>query len=514
MGCQPQPEPHSHAEEHPAGHDHHEEGHGHAEPMVRITAWNAAYELFAEHPSAVSGVALEILVHLTELKAFRPVMDARLELTLTGPATLEAVTSTMTRPGIYRMQLTPSAPGTFRGSLKVNGDAASQITGFAVVVASEPDTAAEGHLEHHESGEIELLKEQQWGVSFQTAPVELGTVSPIADVPGIVDLPPGATATVSAPVTGRLVPLPTGLPRPGQQVGKDQVLALLSPAPGSPEEAARVDLVLAEAAARASAARAALERAERLVLEEALPARAVEEARREVKVAAEAVRSARRAAEALAAAKGETTGREAWELRAPIAGVIDTLDAQPGATLLAGERLATVLDLRELWIRARVPAHEVGSLGWDRELAYRPTGDPDWRHLALSGPNPGARLVDLARTVHPTARTVEVVFSLAAPDAALRVGGLVELNLPRGEAFQGAVVPTAAVIDDDGRPIVYVQRDGEHFEARATRLGPRVGNRQAVLEGLREGERIVTRGAYLVRLADRPKGQTSHGHLH
>ncbi len=76
------------------------------------------------------------------------------------------------------------------------------------------------------------------------------------------------------------------------------------------------------------------------------------------------------------------------------------------------------------------------------------------------------------------------------------------------------VVPRSALVDQDGRNVVYVQVDGEHFQERAVRIGPRAGNLVAISEGLRSGERVVTRGAHLVRLADKASGEAPHGHIH
>jgi multidrug efflux pump subunit AcrA (membrane-fusion protein) len=61
---------------------------------------------------------------------------------------------------------------------------------------------------------------------------------------------------------------------------------------------------------------------------------------------------------------------------------------------------------------------------------------------------------------------------------------------------------------------VYVQVDGEHFEQRPVRTGPLAADRVGILHGLTAGERIVTRSAHLVRLADRPKNTEGHGHIH
>ena len=69
-------------------------------------------------------------------------------------------------------------------------------------------------------------------------------------------------------------------------------------------------------------------------------------------------------------------------------------------------------------------------------------------------------------------------------------------------------------MDDAGRPIVFVQREGETFERRAVTLGPRSGDLVQITEGVKPGDRVVTKGAYLVRLASLSTSVPAHGHVH
>ena len=70
------------------------------------------------------------------------------------------------------------------------------------------------------------------------------------------------------------------------------------------------------------------------------------------------------------------------------------------------------------------------------------------------------------------------------------------------------------VVEEDGRPIAFVQVSGETFEKRDLELGIRDGNLIQVLSGVAEGERVVTKGAYAVRLASVSSAIPAHGHVH
>jgi membrane fusion protein, heavy metal efflux system len=83
-----------------------------------------------------------------------------------------------------------------------------------------------------------------------------------------------------------------------------------------------------------------------------------------------------------------------------------------------------------------------------------------------------------------------------------------------GQAAEGVVIPASAVLEEDGRPIAYVQPGGEAFEKRELTLGGSDGTRALVLSGIKEGERVVTGAAYQVRLASLSTAVPAHGHEH
>ena len=58
--------------------------------------------------------------------------------------------------------------------------------------------------------------------------------------------------------------------------------------------------------------------------------------------------------------------------------------------------------------------------------------------------------------------------------------------------------PRSAVIDTGDRKIVYVEAQPGVFEGRQVVLGPRIGDRFPVLEGLSAGEKVAAAGAFLI----------------
>jgi multidrug efflux pump subunit AcrA (membrane-fusion protein) len=75
-------------------------------------------------------------------------------------------------------------------------------------------------------------------------------------------------------------------------------------------------------------------------------------------------------------------------------------------------------------------------------------------------------------------------------------------------------VPRQAVIDDNGKPTVYVVDGGQSFLVRRVEVGPRDGEWLALRSGLGAGDRVVSRGAYEIKLATAAGAMPAHGHAH
>jgi multidrug efflux pump subunit AcrA (membrane-fusion protein) len=123
-------------------------------------------------------------------------------------------------------------------------------------------------------------------------------------------------------------------------------------------------------------------------------------------------------------------------------------------------------------------------------------------------------VVSVGQVLDPSSRTLPITFAFDNRALRLPVGQAIALHLLMEMAAPRPVVPTAAVVDDAGRPIVFVQLEGETFERRAVTLGARSGDRVQVLDGVTPGDRVVTTGAYLVRLASLSTTVPAHGHVH
>jgi multidrug efflux pump subunit AcrA (membrane-fusion protein) len=88
------------------------------------------------------------------------------------------------------------------------------------------------------------------------------------------------------------------------------------------------------------------------------------------------------------------------------------------------------------------------------------------------------------------------------------------LILDTNTTDEGLVVPVEALVDEHGRSVVFVQTGGETFVKRHIELGGQDGTRALVTRGLAEGDRVVVKSPWAVKLAGVNTATPGHGHTH
>jgi RND family efflux transporter MFP subunit len=462
-----------------------------------ITKWTDSTELFMEHPALIVGAPDKFAVHLTDITDFAPLRSGKITLRFVprgGGAPVIVTQETPRAPGIYGPSPEFTQPGVY--DLTILVDSPQARDSIAVPGLTVYATAAAAPKE--EGGEvpgIAFLKEQQWKTpGFTTAFATSGSVAATVAATGEIIPAAGRYAQVSAPIGGLVDASGVAAsPAPGQRVERGRTLAVLTPSLGESGGSA-----YAEARAALREAQDEYDRAKRLLAAEAVPERRVHEA--EIRLQA--------AREALAGLTGggavSTSGRLA--IRAPISGVVASRTITPGSRVEAGASLFSIVDPSVVWLRVNVPAADAPRV--------RATAGATFQTERLPREYAAARAVSVGSIIDSVSRTVPVIYEIANADGSLKIGATARVAVRTAERATGVVIPTTAVLDEDGRPIVYVQAEGERFEKRTVTIGGQDGRRTLVLSGIERGERVVTGAAYQVRLASLSTAAPAHGHEH
>jgi len=316
---------------------------------------------------------------------------------------------------------------------------------------------------------------------------------------------------ITAPVTGRLVTAGDAFPRIGLQVEQDQVLVTLAPRPSGETDLASLDLAVVRADLDVEHTRRERERLEGLLRDGAVPERRVIAARRdEARAQAEFTAAQRRLHQHGRVQRASAAGSAGGIItaRAPISGTLVAADVAPGMFLEAGREMFHIVDLERLWLEVRVPEANIGRIDRPSGAWFEVEGFDEPFEVAADRVVTSGGLVD-ART-----RTVPLIFGIDNPERRLRVGMFARVHVLTGAPVTAVAIPAAAVINDGGREVAYIQTEGETFERRIVQLGIRDGGYVEVVQGVRSGERVVVRGAFMVKLAASATAAPAHGHGH
>ena len=481
---------------------------------IAVTRWTEKTELFMEYPPLQVGKASRFAVHLTDMNSFAPLMEGHVEVHLAyenGSGESFAVDGP-SRPGIFGVDVTPTRPGSAAMTVQVRSTAVEDSHDLGPTTVSDgrqPGGALpSARGAEPETGDISFLKEQQWTLDFATQLVSLTSMRESFVVPATIEPRSGGRLAVTAPVSGRLLPT-VRLPTLGAFVKPGEILGAVVPMWGGSTNRSALRLPLDEARVALESARRERKRAERLLAAGAVPARRLQEAE-----AREAVVTAQHKAAEEQMAYYEATRRDdphqesesAFSIRSHLAGVVTAVYVTDGSHVEEGDTLLEIAATDTVHVSGALPESQAAIL---QKLRGAEIEVPGW-----AASLPVAKLISTARVVDPATRTLKTTYLVDNTQRKLAIGQSTFLRLFTSESVEAPTIPSSAIVDESGRKLVYVQTAGESFEGRPVKLGNRRGGEVQITQGLRSGERVVTQGAYLVRLASISANAPVHGHAH
>ncbi|MDP2793222.1 MAG: efflux RND transporter periplasmic adaptor subunit [Sulfurisoma sp.] len=476
---------------------------GHAGADQKVTHYSDKTELFLEFPPLVAGQAATFAAHLTRLADFRAVTKGRLTVVLSGGNAAEErfVVDAPAVPGIFKPVVTPQTAGTREMALLLEADEGAIAHELGAVTIFPDAKAAQARQGAAEDSGIPFTKEQQWKIDFATFEATKGVARASIAATGTVKAHPDGEALIVAPSAGMLRPA-TSFPRVGQAVKKGQVLAMFAPRLGGDTDQATLEASAAKARVAHEQAQRERERMEALFKDEAVAEKRLIDARGFERIASAELDAAEQRAR-------QSGGVGGIALRAPIDGIVANVSAAPGAFVAEGALLLHIAKPGRLWLEARVPESAVGRLGQPVGAAFTVEGF-DRTFVIEAGKN--GKLVAVGGVVDAASRTVPVVFEFVSPEVSLPIGVTARVHIFSGGSQEAVLIPAGAVQDESGMAVVYVQTGGESFARHVVRTGPRDGERIAILDGVEAGQRVVSKGSYLIRLSTSKAGPSGHAH--
>ena len=326
----------------------------------------------------------------------------------------------------------------------------------------------------------------------KVADAELATDEVIA--PGKVEANPNRISKVVAPVAGRVARVLVAV---GDAVRQGQPLFTLE----SPDADAamsthlQADAAVTQARATLLKAQADAERTKDLFDHNAVAKKEVlnaDSALAQAQAALDQALASREQAERRLSVLGLTPRdfKQQVTVRSPLSGKVLELSVVPGEFRNdTSAPVMTIADLSTVWVSSQVPETYIRFIQLHEKVEIRLVAYPD---ETFEG-----RVLQISDTVDPQTRTVKVHAEMNNPLGRFRPEMFGSIHHIESTARM-AVVPAGAVIEGDGRSVVFVESAPGTFQERVVALGKNAGAQVRVLSGLKTGETVVVDGAMLL----------------
>jgi HlyD family secretion protein len=180
-------------------------------------------------------------------------------------------------------------------------------------------------------------------------------------------------------------------------------------------------------------------------------------------------------------------------VRAPFDGVISQRYAEPGAfvtptttaSATAGATSSSIVELAQgLEVIAKVPESDIGRLRVGLPASVRVDAFPDRRFQAR------VRQISPRAVKTNNVTSFEVKLALVDPAPELRIGMTADIDFQTGTLQARTVVPTVAIVTEDGRPGVLLVGKDQQPTFQPVELGASSGKDTQILSGLESGTRV------------------------
>ncbi len=360
----------------------------------------------------------------------------------------------------------------------------------------EHETAEEHAGHNHESkatkhsDEIIFPKAQAAKTTFEVREIQPASFNQVVKTTGQVLAAPGDEAVIVATSNG-VVSFSSNKLTEGTKVQKGQSLFQISS-----KDIAEGDYYT-KVKATYEAAKASYDRAEALVKDKIISQKEFESTKLEF----ENAKTAYNAVSNNKTAKGVS-------VNAPINGHMKNILVKEGEYITVGQPLATVSQNQRLVLRAEVSQRYYNAMQSVKSANFKTPYD----NKVYSLEDLNGRLLSFGKTSNENSFFIPVSFEFDNKGEVIP-GSFVEVYLISSPIENTLSIPVSALTNEMGIYYVYVQIDEEGYRKQEVALGANNGKEVQIIKGLHPGDRVVTQGAYQVKMAS-ASGAIPDGHSH
>jgi len=185
-----------------------------------------------------------------------------------------------------------------------------------------------------------------------------------------------------------------------------------------------------------------------------------------------------------------------FSLTSPISGIVIERNGTIGATVGSDANVFKIIDASSVWIDANVFEKDLERVRRGQEVKV---SVPAFPGATFSG-----RVILVSSVVDPETRSVKVRTEVPNPDGRLKPDMFANVQIITDLHRTAISIPQAAVLDDDGKSVVFVS-EGSGYVKRGVNLGLQGNGRVEIIEGLQAGDKVVVKGNYLLLQQSKPQ---------
>lgn len=476
--------------------DSNSHGHSHLEPLV-YTIYTNKTELFVEFKPLIKGETSKFAAHFTTLgENFKAVTEGTVSLKLIGEKDQSSYKAdNPSSPGIFRLTVKPTNTGKYKLMFILhNKELLDTIIIDNIFVYPDEATALKNPQENSVGEEIVYLKEQAWKVEFSNQSIVKQSFTEIIKTTGEILPAQGDEIVITAKSNG-IVTFGNNQKLIGSSVNLGESLFTIS---GGGLSEGNIDNDYHESKAKFEKAEANYIRAKELIKDKIISEKDFQEIELEYKNTKTVYTNI--------ANNYSSNGKK---IISPIQGFVKNIMVNEGEYVQVGQPIASISQNRKLVLKAEVPQKYFSKLNTISAANFvTPYDNKIYNTDSLNG-----KFISYGKNTNDNAYYLPVNFEIDNQGMIIP-GSFIEVYLKTGLNNNALVIPNSAIIEEQGIYYAYVQTSGEGFQKRELKLGANDGFSSQVLSGIKESERVVTKGAYQIKLATMSGKMPAHGHEH
>ncbi len=475
-------------------HDHEGE-----EVKIYLTEYSDQFELFAEADPFIVNKSSNILAHFTRLSDFKPLSEGTITASLiVGTKGIRQTINEPLKAGIYGFTLQPETAGIG----KIIFDIRTPEENFQIVIQNI-EVYTDEHSAIHEAEEaiksgvntINFTKEQSWKIDFETIKPLYKPFGEIIKTTAQIIPAQNDEEIITSKING-FIQFSSDI-SDGLSVSSGKTIATVQ---GNNLSENNSSVQFSEAQNNYELQKTNYERSQKLAVDQIISEKELLQSKTDYENAKTIFENLKR-----------NFNSQGQIVASDVNGFIKKVFVTNGQFVEPGQALFSIIRNKNLLLRADVSQKYFDALKTIETATFQLPGNK--KVYTLEECN--GKLVSYGKSIDITdSYQIPVTFRIENKDEFL-AGSFVDIYIKTGSDKKSIIVPNSSFIEELGNFFVFVQVSPEMFEKRQVKLGLTDGLYTEIIQGIDTSERIVSKGAVIIKLAAVSNSLDPHaGHVH